>query len=278
MKYLKLSLQGFIIGIGKIIPGVSGAMFAMLFGVYEKSLKIISNLKKELKGNFLFISVLGLSVLTAIIFGSNIINKCLNNYYMETMFLFIGMMCAGIKSLFQNIKGKKISKKSKLIAFAVSASLVIISLIDINSSKGTVSKNLFAVIMLFISGFLDIAASIIPGICGTALLMILGYYNTVISSLGNLLDISNIVNNLFVLLPFSLGMIVGAFIISKMISYLFKNYKDATYYAIFSFAIASIIILFVKTISISFTIIQLFISIVLFIIGWVIVKLIDRIK
>lgn len=278
MKYLKLSLQGFIIGIGKIIPGVSGAMFAMLFGVYEKSLKIISNLKKELKGNFLFISVLGLSVLTAIIFGSNIINKCLNNYYMETMFLFIGMMCAGIKSLFQNIKGKKISKKSKLIAFAVSASLVIISLIDINSSKGTVSKNLFAVIMLFISGFLDIAASIIPGICGTALLMILGYYNTVISSLGNLLDISNIVNNLFVLLPFSLGMIVGAFIISKMISYLFKNYKDATYYAIFCFAIASIIILFVKTISISFTIIQLFISIVLFIIGWVIVKLIDRIK
>lgn len=278
MKYLKLSIQGFIIGIGKIIPGVSGAMFAMLFGVYEKSLKIISNLKKELKGNFLFISVLGLSVLTAIIFGSNIINKCLNNYYMETMFLFIGMMCAGIKSLFQNIKGKKISKKSKLIAFAVSASLVIISLIDINSSKGTVSKNLFAVIMLFISGFLDIAASIIPGICGTALLMILGYYNTVISSLGNLLDISNIVNNLFVLLPFSLGMIVGAFIISKMISYLFKNYKDATYYAIFCFAIASIIILFVKTISNSFTIIQLFISIVLFIIGWVIVKLIDRIK
>lgn len=278
MKYLKLSIQGFIIGIGKIIPGVSGAMFAMLFGVYEKSLKIISNLKKELKGNFLFISVLGLSVLTAIIFGSNIINKCLNNYYMETMFLFIGMMCAGIKSLFQNIKGKKISKKSKLIAFAVSASLVIISLIDINSSKGTVSKNLFTVIMLFISGFLDIAASIIPGICGTALLMILGYYNTVISSLGNLLDISNIVNNLFVLLPFSLGMIVGAFIISTMISYLFKNYKDATYYAIFCFAIASIIILFVKTISISFTIIQLFISIVLFIIGWVIVKLIDRIK
>lgn len=278
MKYLKLSIQGFIIGIGKIIPGVSGAMFAMLFGVYEKSLKIISNLKKELKGNFLFITVLGLSVLSAIIFGSSIINKCLNNYYIETMFLFIGMMCAGIKSLFQNIKGKKIYKKSKLIAFIISVSLVIISLIDINSSKGTVSKNLFTVIMLFISGFLDIAASIIPGICGTALLMILGYYDTIISALGNLLDISNMVNNLFVLLPFSLGMIVGAFIISKMISYLFKNYKDATYYAIFCFAIASIIILFVKTISISFTIIQLFISIILFIIGWIIVKLIDRIK
>ena len=77
MKYVKLALQGFIIGIGKIIPGVSGAMFAMMFGVYERALKVISNLNKELKGNFTFISILGSSVLLAIILGSNIIDKCL---------------------------------------------------------------------------------------------------------------------------------------------------------------------------------------------------------
>ena len=100
MKYIKLTIQGFIIGIGKIIPGVSGAMFAMLFGVYEKALKIISNPKKELKGNVLFMLVLGLSVLGAIIFGSNIINRCLDNYYIQTMFLFIGMIVSGIKDLF----------------------------------------------------------------------------------------------------------------------------------------------------------------------------------
>ena len=51
MKMIKLALQGFIIGIGKIIHGVSGARFAMRFGVYEKALRIISNPKKELKGN-----------------------------------------------------------------------------------------------------------------------------------------------------------------------------------------------------------------------------------
>ena len=52
LKDIKLFLEGFIIGIGKIIPGVSGAMFAMMFGVYEKALNIISNLKNELKKNF----------------------------------------------------------------------------------------------------------------------------------------------------------------------------------------------------------------------------------
>ena len=278
MKYIKLAIQGFIIGIGKIIPGVSGAMFAMLFGVYEKALKVISNLRKELKGHFLFMSVLGLSILSAIIFGSNIIHKCLNTYYIQTMFLFIGMMCAGIKSLFQNIKGKKIDKRSKAIAFLISICLVIIGLIDITGGEEKIPKNFFSVIMLFISGFLDITASIIPGICGTALLMILGYYNTIISALGNVLDISNVSNNLFILTPFVIGMIVGGFIIAKLISFLFKNYNDATYYAIFCFAIASIIILFVKTISISIMLEELLISIILFVVGWIIVKLIDKIK
>ena len=278
MKYIKLALQGFIVGIGKIIPGVSGAMFAMLFGVYERALKVISNPLKNLKGNLIFMLVLGLSVLSAIIFGSNIIDKCLDNYYMQTMFLFIGMMVAGIKSLFGNIKGKKINKKGKALAFLISICLVAISLIDINGSTGEIPRNLFSVIMLFISGFLDIAASIIPGICGTALLMILGYYDTVISALGDLLNVSNFAHNSFVLLPFVFGMIVGAIVISKLVSYLFDRHRDTTYYAIFCFAIASIIILFVETIVTPFTPVQLIISICLFILGWVIVKLVDKIK
>lgn len=278
MKYIKLALQGFIVGIGKIIPGVSGAVFAMLFGVYEKALKIISNPKKELKGNILFMSVLGLSVLSAIIFGSNIINKCLDNYYVQTMFLFIGMMVAGMKSLFENVKGKKISNKGKIIALLISLFLVLISLIDINEESSTVPKNLFSLIMLFISGFVDIAASIIPGICGTALLMILGYYNTVISSLGSILDFSNLSYNLFVLVPFVLGMIVGAVVISKLVVYLFDKYKDQTNFTILCFAIASIIILFVKTIITPIKTLELVISIILFISGFIIVKLIDRIS
>ena len=278
MKYIKLALQGFIVGIGKIIPGVSGAVFAMLFGVYEKALKIISNPKKELKGNILFMSVLGLSVLSAIIFGSNIINKCLDNYYVQTMFLFIGMMVAGIKSLFENVKGKKISNKGKIIALLISLVLVLISLIDINGESSTVPKNLFSLIMLFISGFVDIAASIIPGICGTALLMILGYYDTVISSLGSILDFSNLSYNMFVLIPFVLGMIAGAIIISKLVVYLFDKYKDQTNFTILCFAIASIIILFVKTIITPIQILELVISIMLFISGFIIVKLIDKIS
>lgn len=278
MKMIKLALQGFIIGIGKIIPGVSGAMFAMMFGVYEKALRIISNPKKELKGNVMFMIVLGISVVLAIIFGSNIIKRCLDNYYIQTMFLFIGMMVAGIGSLFGNIKGKKISNKSKLATLLIVVLLLVISLIDFDGGQGEVPKNLFSIVMLFISGFMDALATIVPGVCGTALLMILGYYDTVISSLGSIFDFSILAHNLFVLIPFLLGMLVGVIVVSRFVNYLFTHYKIETYYAILGFALMSILILFVKTIVVPFEIVELIVSMVLFVIGFVIVHFLERLN
>ena len=185
-------------------------------------------------------------------------------------------MVAGIPSLFHNVKGQKISIKSKIITLSIALILLIIGLFDFQGGHGDIPKNLFSVIMLFISGFLDALATIVPGICGTALLMILGYYDTIISSLGSLLDFSNLATNLFVLTPFLVGMIVGVIVVSKLINYLFNNYKIETYYAILGFAIMSIIILFVKTITVPFEIVELFISVALFTIGFTLVYFLER--
>lgn len=276
MEDIKLVFQGFIIGIGKVIPGVSGAMFAMMFGVYEKALNIISNLKKELVKNLKFIVLLGLSILLAIIFGSNVIKYCLDKYYIETMFLFVGMMASGIKPLFKNIDKNKVSKKSLLIAFSVCLFLLLLDFVDVGKTTDNLDRNFLTVIMLFISGFLDALGTVVPGVCGTALLMILGYYNIVINSLSDLLNLSNIWNNLFVLIPFCLGMIVGILLISKVINYLFKNYKTETYITIIGFAIVSTIILFIKAISSPHNIFRLPISILLCIIGFFISKCLEK--
>lgn len=278
MNTLKLIIQGFIIGIGKIIPGVSGAMFAMMFGVYEKALDIICHLKTKFFKNFTFIMPLGISILIAIIFGSNIIKRCLDNYYLPTMLFFVGMMAAGIKPLFENVKDEKFNIKNLIFAIAISILLVIIESLDFGSNEGIIKRDLFTVIMLFISGFLDAVATIVPGICGTALLMIVGYYDTIISSLGDLFNISNISHNLFVLIPFVIGLIIGALIIAKVINYLFKHHKVKTYYTIIGFAIMSTIILFIKAITSTFVINELIIGSVLFIVGFIIVHFLEKIK
>ena len=278
MNTIKLIVQGFIIGIGKIIPGVSGAMFAMMFGVYEKALDIICHLKTKFLKNFGFIMPLGISILIAIIFGSNIIKRCLDNYYLPTMLFFVGMMAAGIKPLFENVKNEKFSIKNLIFAIIISVLLIIIESLDFGSNEGIIKRDLFTIIMLFISGFLDAVATIVPGICGTALLMIVGYYDIVISSLGDLLNISNISHNLFVLIPFTIGLIIGALIVAKIINYLFKHYKTKTYYTIIGFAIMSTIILFIKAITSTFVINELIVGIILFIIGFIIVHFLEKIK
>lgn len=278
MGELKLILQGFVIGIGKIIPGVSGAMFAMMFGVYEKALDIISHLKTKLFKNLKFMFLLGISILLAIILGSNIIKKCLDNYYFFTMIFFVGMMTAGIKPLFENVKNEKLKFKNILCAIIISLLLFVLDFIDFGTKTEVLSKTPFTFLMLILSGFCDAIGTIVPGVCGTAFLMILGYYDVIITSLSDILNFSNLANNLFVLVPFVIGMILGILLISKIIDFFFKNYKVQTYYVIIGFAIMSTILLSIKAIAVGFTIVQLIIGIILFIIGYFIVKFFEKLE
>lgn len=278
MNDVKLFIQGFIVGIGKIIPGVSGAMFAMMFGIYEKSLNIISNLKTELKKNIKYVLILGISVSLAIILGSNIIKTCLDKYYLQTMLLFIGMMTAGVKPLFKNVQGEKIKTSNIICALVVVVLLVLLSLVNVEDTGEVLNKNIFTFLILILSGFLDAFATVVPGICGTALLIILGYYDIVIASLSDIFNFSNLANNLYVLIPFGIGMIVGIILISKLINYLFKHHKIKTYYSIIGFAIMSIVILFTKVLENTYNMNQIVISVILFIVGYIIVYILEKIK
>ena len=278
MKDIKLFIQGFIVGIGKIIPGVSGAMFAMMFGIYEKALDIISNLRTKLMKNLKYMLILATSIGLAIIFGSSIIKKCLENYYLPTMLLFIGMMVGGIKPLMRNVKGRKLDTRSLVSAIIVVTILFLISLIDGVEKTEVLEKTPLTFLILIFAGFLDAFATVVPGICGTALLMILGYYNTVIGALSDLFNFSNIGTNLFILIPFGIGLFSGVFLISKLINYLFKNYKTETYYSIIGFALMSIVLLILEVLEKTYVMNEIIIALVLFVIGYLIVYFIEKEK
>lgn len=275
MENIKLLVEGFIIGIGKIIPGVSGAMFAMMFGVYEKAIEIISDLKK-IKRNFKFMFLLGISILLAILCGSSVINFCLDKYYLYTMLFFIGMMSSGIKPLFKNLEGKKVTNKNILVAFFVVLLLVIMSCINVAGITKSMDKNIFTVLIIFVCGILDAVGTVIPGVCGTALLMMVGYYEKVISSLSNLLTLTNMSDTLFVLIPFVTGLVLGIILISKLISYLFKKYNTTVHCSIIGFAISSTVILLVKTFVVPFTVFDLLLGILLFILGFILIELLEN--
>lgn len=273
---IKLILKGFIIGLGKIIPGVSGAMLAITMGVYETGLKAISNLSKEFKKHFKFLLFLGIGIVFAIIIGSKVVIYCLNKYYLPTMLLFIGMIIGGIKPIFKEIKDEPIRIKNIIISLIVVASLLLISTLDFGYDKTNYVKNISSFFTFFIGGVLDAAATVIPGISGTALLMILGYYNIIMTSFGDVLNFNNLSNNMFVLVPFCLGTVFGVFVIAKIMNYFFTNHKTTTNYAIMGFAVVSILILIGQTLGNTYSLIEIIISIALLVVGYVITQKLDK--
>ena len=73
MQSLLLFFKGFIIGLGKIMPGVSGAVLAISMNVYEPALQMINNLKKEPFKSLCFLIPLLIGILLSIIFFSSVI-------------------------------------------------------------------------------------------------------------------------------------------------------------------------------------------------------------
>ena len=106
---------------------------------------------------------------------------------------------------------------------------------------------------------------IVPGISGTALYMIIGCYDKVITLFSSLTSINLVI--IKQLLLFIVGILVGAIIFIKLISYLLNNHKEKTYYSIIGFILASIIILFMETLNYNYKVIEIIIGLLFLIIG-----------
>ena len=273
---IKLILKGFIIGLGKIIPGVSGAMLAITLGVYETGLKAVSNIFKEFKKYYKFLLLLGIGIVLSVVLGSKVVMYFLNNFYLPTMFLFIGLILGGIKPLFKEVQNKKV-KPQYIFIFCVVVVLILgLSLMDIGQDKTNFDKNIYYFIIFFIGGLLEAAATVIPGISATALLMLLGYYNVIMTALSDVFNIANFSNNMFVLIPYGLGMVIGAIVIAKIMNYFFSHHKVSTYYAIIAFAVTSVLTLFMQTINNTYSVITIIIALIMLVVGVIASKKLDK--
>lgn len=265
-----LILKGFIIGIGKIIPGVSGSMIAISMGIYQKMIDCINNFFSDIKTNFIFLFKLTIGVLISIVFFSNIILECLNKYYIITIFFFIGLIIGGFKEI-----NKEIKYKNKKIIFIIMLITLILGLTSVNREVN-IENNTFNFIYFMFVGFIDALTMVIPGISGTATLMMIGAYNKLMETFSNLLNFSLFFNNLVIILPFSLGMIIGIIFTVKLINYLFKNYKDSTYSAIIGFSISTIILMAFKCLRSYYTFFELIIAFIMLFIAIFISKKINH--
>lgn len=233
---LFLILKGFIVGLGKIIPGVSGSMLAMTLGIYENVLEAITNFFDNPKKHPKLLLNFGIGVFLAIIIFSKIILFLLTNYYNETMYLFLGLILGTLIPFSKNLK---LNLKNILIFFIFLSLMFLMTYLD-TSTKFIFKGSLFNYLYIILLGIIDAFTSIVPGISGTAIFMMLGVYEFVLGILASPFSI------LFVL--YLLGMVFGIVVICYIMNYLLKNRKEETHSIIFAFMVGSILILFLDLI------------------------------
>lgn len=260
---LKLFIKGLIVGLGKIIPGVSGSLLAISLNVYDRAILAITNFFDDVVENIKILFTLSLGIVVSIIIFSKIILYFITNYYVITMLFFIGLILGGLLIF----KSNYTSNKKNLIILLISFLIIIILSSFSHSNKYVIEGNIMDYLVFFGSGIIDAFATIVPGISGTALLMNIGVYEIIISSISNITDINLIITNIKILMPFGLGMVLGFILLSILISYLLKKYHSEMMGFILGVSIGSMVLLVISVFKSNYTYIELILGLLFMTMG-----------
>lgn len=259
MNFLFDIIKGMLIGVANIIPGVSGGTMMVSMGVYEKIIGVVNNLFKDIKKSILTLLPLGIGMVLGIAVFSFIIPWCLEVYPLPTCLCFIGLIMGGVPAIVKPAKeslhkeGKSISLPH-IIAFAFFFVLAV-GMAGMNETQTTSANfdlNISFMIIIFFVGVISAATMVIPGVSGSLVLMILGFYAGIMSSISGFIsavfafDWAQIFYYIGVLAPFGIGVIAGIFAVAKLIEWLFEKFPSVTYSGILGLIIASPIAIIIK--------------------------------
>lgn len=252
MGYVWMVIKGMLMGISNIIPGVSGGTMAVSLGIYDDLIFSITHLFKQWRKSFKILIPLGIGLAVGVFFFSYTIELLLSQYALPTALAFVGLILGGLPILFKEFQSAMKQTKQRIttwhfIIFFILFALVIgLSLVQEPAGNLTTLEISFEnIIILFGIGIIASATMVVPGISGSLVLMILGYYYSIINTLTNFFDAltamnwDGILHGITLLAPMGLGVLLGIFLISKIIEYLFVNYPGLTYSGILGLVIAS---------------------------------------
>ena len=260
MNYLWLIIKGMLIGIANIIPGVSGGTMAISLGVYDDLIFSISNIAKDWKKSIRILLPILIGLAGGIVAFSYLIELLLKQYTLPTALAFIGLILGGIPILWLSLKEalqlKNTSITFKHIFVFLFAFMLVAGMALIKESDATLvafDLTLSNVILLFFIGIIASGTMVIPGVSGSLVLMVLGFYYNILNTVTNFatalrtLDMNGLLHGVALLLPFGIGVLLGIFFISKLISYLFESRPVMTYSAILGLVLASPVAILINT-------------------------------
>lgn len=231
-------------GIAEVIPGVSGGTIAFITGIYEQLIDTIKAIGPDawnafrndgIKGlwtalNGTFISSLAVGMVMGIGVGVFLITYLLETYPLLVWSYFFGLII--VSALFV---GRQINEwdGKRILAITIGACVAYYITVAVPSPGNP------ALYYVFFSGAIAVSALLLPGISGSFILLLMGMYSYVIPTVKEALK-TFAADQLIVLATFGTGMLVGMVVFSRVLSWTFKNYHDATLAVLTGFLIGSL--------------------------------------
>ncbi len=243
---IKNIIKGAIIGIANIIPGVSGGTMAVSMGIYDKLIHCITHLFSELKKNLQFLIPIFIGAAIGLVGLSFVIEYLFDIAPLETNLLFIGLIIGGLPAMWKRVKGNTI-KVPHMLACVLFFALVV-GLAAVGNAEGAdvvIEPGFGSGIMLFLVGVIAAATMIIPGVSGSMILLIMGYYNPIVTEINTFIrallamDFTALWRGVLIFVPFGLGVVAGIFGIAKVIEIVFQKFPLMAYWAIIGLIVAS---------------------------------------
>lgn len=245
--FIKSTLKGIVIGVANIIPGVSGGTMMVAMGIYDELIHCLTHLFSELKKNIKFIFPILVGMLLGIVGLSFIIEYLFGAVPVPTNLLFIGLIVGGLPAIYAKVKAQSV-KAPQIISFVFFFALVVgMALLGEGEKEAgeILQLNFMNILILFGVGIIAAATMVIPGVSGSMVLMLLGYYGSIIATITGLvtaltgMDVNGILQCVGVLVPFGLGVVVGIFAIAKLIEILFEKHPGIAYWGIIGLIVGS---------------------------------------
>ena len=256
-EWFRRLVAGLAIGAGAAIPGVSGAAIAVIFRVYEDIIGAVNNFRKKFGWAIKVLIPILLGIMLAVIACIIIFSYAFEYMMFVLICVFAGFLIGSFPGITDEVKGEKINKKFCLLIAA--GAVFVIGLGVLNVIAGL---NNFSVESLFISlpwwlylvlipvGAVAAVALTVPGLSGSLILLILGFYRPLVDYAKlwskELLtgDFAHTGALFGVLGCFAIGCLIGVVLVSKIMNVLLRKWRKETFFAIIGFIAGSILVLY----------------------------------
>ena len=224
-------LQGVLIGVGAVLPGISGGVLCVVFGIYKPVMELLSNPFRRFRTHVPKLLPVIVGAAAGFLGVAKLLAFLLEKYPDPSVCLFVGLIAGMLPSLFREA-GEKGRPKGSWVSLAIAFAVILALLLSLNLFSVTIAPS-FA--WYLFCGFCLALSVIAPGMSFSTLLMPLGLYTPFVDGLGSL--------KLEVLVSAAIGAVVTVICLAKAVNALFDRFYAYAFHAIIGIVIAATVMI-----------------------------------